>query len=38
MARLSPRSKKGISPAIATVILVSVTIVVAVAFAYWMGE
>jgi len=30
-------SKKAVSPVIATVILVSVTIVVAVAVAYWMG-
>ncbi len=31
------KSKKAVSPVIATVILVSVTIVVAVAVAYWMG-
>jgi len=31
------RDKRGISPVIATVILVAVTIVVAVAVAYWMG-
>ncbi len=31
------RDKRGISPVVATVILVSVTIVVAVAVAYWMG-
>jgi len=31
------RSMRGLSPVIATVILVSVTIVVAVAVAYWMG-
>ncbi len=34
--RLS-RDKRGISPVVATVILVAVTIVVAVAVAYWMG-
>jgi len=32
------RSKKALSPVIATVILVSVTIVVAVSVAYWMGS
>jgi len=31
------RDKRGISPVVATVILVAVTIVVAVAVAYWMG-
>lgn len=31
------RNKKGISPVVATVILVAVTIVVAVAVSYWMG-
>jgi len=31
------RNKKALSPVIATVILISVTIVVAVAVAYWMG-
>jgi len=31
------RSKKALSPVIATVILVAVTIVVAVSVAYWMG-
>jgi len=31
------RNKKALSPVIATVILVSVTIVVAVAVSYWMG-
>ena len=31
------RGKKGISPVVATVILVAVTIVVAVAVSYWMG-
>jgi len=30
--------KKGLSPVIATVILISVTIVVAVSVAYWMGS
>lgn len=30
-------NKKGLSPVIATVILISVTIVVAVSVAYWMG-
>jgi len=32
------RDRKGVSPVIATVILVAVTIVVAVAVAYWMGS
>ena len=32
------RSKRALSPVIATVILVSVTIVVAVSVAYWMGS
>ena len=32
------RSRKALSPVIATVILVSVTIVVAVSVAYWMGS
>lgn len=32
------RSKKGLSPVIATVILISVTIVVSVSVAYWMGS
>jgi len=31
-------NRKGVSPVIATVILVAVTIVVAVAVAYWMGS
>jgi len=31
------KSKRGISPVVATVILVAVTIVVAVAVSYWMG-
>ena len=37
MAREIIRIRKALSPVIATVILVSVTIVVAVAVAYWMG-
>jgi len=37
MARRLYANKRGISPVIATVILVAVTIVVAVAVAYWMG-
>ena len=37
MAREIIRNRKALSPVIATVILVSVTIVVAVAVAYWMG-
>ncbi|MCJ7761670.1 hypothetical protein MUP59_11115, partial [Candidatus Bathyarchaeota archaeon] len=32
-----PVSRKGISPVIATVILVAVTITVSVSIAYWMG-
>jgi len=32
------RNKKALSPVIATVILISVTIVVAVSVAYWMGS
>jgi len=32
------RSKKALSPVIATVILISVTIVVSVSVAYWMGS
>ena len=35
--RKDTRNKKGISPVVATVILVAVTIVVAVAISYWMG-
>ena len=31
------RSRSGLSPVIAVVVLVSVTIVVAVSVAYWMG-
>ncbi len=37
MTKSIVRSMRGLSPVIATVILVSVTIVVAVAVAYWMG-
>ncbi len=37
MARRTLRDKRALSPVIATVILVAVTIVVAVAVAYWMG-
>ena len=38
MNRNIAREKKGLSPVIATVILISVTIVVAVSVAYWMGS
>ncbi|RJS85863.1 type IV pilin, partial [Candidatus Bathyarchaeota archaeon] len=38
MSRNIAREKKGLSPVIATVILISVTIVVAVSVAYWMGS
>ncbi|MEM2110810.1 MAG: archaellin/type IV pilin N-terminal domain-containing protein [Candidatus Bathyarchaeia archaeon] len=37
MAKGLVRNRKGISPVVATVILVAVTIVVAVAVSYWMG-
>ena len=37
MSRRLCADKRGISPVVATVILVAVTIVVAVAVAYWMG-
>jgi len=37
MSRRLCANKRGISPVVATVILVAVTIVVAVAVAYWMG-
>ena len=37
MARRLYADRRGISPVVATVILVAVTIVVAVAVAYWMG-
>jgi len=37
MARRLHADRRGISPVVATVILVAVTIVVAVAVAYWMG-
>jgi len=37
MARHIMRSRKGISPVIATVILVAVAITVSVSVAYWMG-
>ncbi|MEM2960684.1 MAG: archaellin/type IV pilin N-terminal domain-containing protein [Candidatus Bathyarchaeia archaeon] len=37
MKRKICANKRGISPVVATVILVAVTIVVAVAVAYWMG-
>lgn len=37
MAKGMLRDKRAVSPVIATVILVAVTIVVAVAVAYWMG-
>ncbi|MEM1581471.1 MAG: archaellin/type IV pilin N-terminal domain-containing protein [Candidatus Bathyarchaeia archaeon] len=37
MGRRLRMDKRGISPVVATVILVAVTIVVAVAVAYWMG-
>ena len=38
MNRNIAREKRGLSPVIATVILISVTIVVAVSVAYWMGS
>ena len=37
MARHIMKSRKGISPVIATVILVAVAITVSVSVAYWMG-